>query len=158
MMKTLKLIVILLMMVPMMGVAQKSKSGKKAKTEQTVNKYPLFNETEAANIWKRWRSVTPFSQEEYGRALDICIISLDYLNTELQNIVDNNPSQATRKKLATDLDQGQTSEMALFLRTFSNRFQNLSYEGQLSEENRIKTQQVIEKKAEYRKLNDLIYH
>lgn len=158
-MKHIRLIIIALILAPLAMCAQSKTSSTKSRSAQSeAAKYPLYNDSEAANLWGMWKRNANFTQENYGRIVDICIVSYDYLTTELQNIKTNYPSQSVRLQKALDLDKGIPSNMANFARTFAVRMQNLAAGGSLSPEVVQKVVVMLKKKKDYMQINHEIYH
>lgn len=161
-MKALKCLAIALMLLPFTAAAQKtSQTAKKTavvSTSSEAAKYPLYDDVEAAKLWKMWIKKTPFSQADYERVIALSDASFSYLTVELQEICNRTSSPTKRVQLATDLDKGITSNMANFARTFALRLQKLYEQGELSQENMISFMTMFEKKQVYRRINQEVYH
>lgn len=159
-MKTSKTLVLVLLMLPLIAGAQ-IKSGEKriaGGVEYVASKYPLYDDTEAAKLWKMWIKKATFTQDDYARVIALSDASFAYLTVELQEIINTTASPTKRVQMATDLDKGVTSNMANFARTFSVRLQNLAAQGGLSDENMVKLTDMLSKKKVYRELNQEVYH
>lgn len=163
-MKTIKYLAIALMLMPFAASAQKTVQKTKS-TEATATtagseaaKYPLYDDAEAATLWKKWIKKTPFTQSDYERVIALSDASFYYLTIELQEICEKTSSPTKRVELATELDKGITSNMANFARTFSLRLQKLADQGGLSEENMASLVVMVEKKQIYRQINQEVYH
>lgn len=163
-MKTVKCLAIAIMLLPFAASAQKSSKATKATNTAAVStnseaaKYPLYDDVEAAKLWKMWIKKTPFSQADYQRVIALSDASFYYLTIELQEICNKTSSPTKRVQLATDLDKGITSNMANFARTFALRLQKLYEQGALSEENMASFMVMYEKKQTYRQVNQEVYH
>lgn len=159
-MKTIKSLVLVLLLLPMVASAQIKSSGKSIAggVEYEVGKYPLYDDKEAAKLWKMWIKKAAFTQDDYARVIALSDASFYYLTIELQNIISTTSSAKIRTQKALELDKGITSNMANFARTFANRMQNLGAQGGLSDENMIKLVELLNKKQVYRQLNQEVYH
>lgn len=163
-MKNIKCLAIALMLLPLAASAQKSTQLAHAtrtaavSTSSEAAKYPLYNDAEAAKLWRMWIKKTPFSQADYERVIALSDASFSYLTIELQEICNRTSSPTKRVELATDLDKGITSNMANFARTFALRLQKLYEQGALSEENMVSFMAMFQKKQIYRQINQEVYH
>ena len=159
-MKTSKSLVLVLLLLPLVAGAQ-TKSGEKriaGGVEYVASKYPLYDDAEAAKLWKMWIKKATFTQEDYARIIALSDASFTYLTAELQNIINTTSSPSKRVEKATELDKGVTSNMANFARTFAMRMQNLGAQGGLSDENMINLVEMLNKKQVYRVVNQEVYH
>lgn len=163
-MKAIKYLAIALVLLPFAASAQTSSKSSKAtktvavSTSNEAAKYPLYDDVEAAKLWKMWIKKVPFSQTDYQRVIALSDASFSYLTVELQDICNKTASPTKRVELATDLDKGITSNMANFARTFALRLQKLYEQGALSEENMASFMVMYEKKQTYRHINQEVYH
>lgn len=159
-MKTIKTLALVILLLPLFASAQSKSGGKSSKpsTEYVAANYPLYNDAEAAKLWKMWIQKATFTQEDYARVIALSDASFYYLSIELQKIIDTTPSPSKRVEKALELDKGVTSNMANFARTFAMRMQTLGLQGGLSEENMAKVVEMLNKKQVYRALNQEVYH
>ncbi len=136
-MKTIKSLVLASLLLPLVAGAQTKSSGKRVAggVEYVAAKYPLYDDAEAAKLWKMWIKKATFTQEDYARVIALSDASFEYLTMELQNIMATTVSPKKRVEMAIELDKGVTSNMANFARTFANRMQNIGAQGGLSDEN-----------------------
>lgn len=158
-MKTFKSLAVVLLLLPMVASAQTKSGGKTSSAIGYVaEKYPLYDDAEAAKLWKMWIKKATFTQEDYARVIALSDASFAYLTTELQEIINTTSSPSKRVEKALELDKGITSNMANFARTFAMRMQNLGAQGGLSNENMIMLVEMLNKKQIYRVVNQEVYH
>lgn len=159
-MKTIKTLALVLLLCPLLASAQ-TKSGSassKLSTAYVAENYPLYNDAEAAKLWKMWIKKDQFTQEDYARVIALSDASFNYLTIELQKIIETAETPAQRVEMALELDKGVTSNMANFARTFALRMQNLAVAGELSEENMTTLVDMLAKKQVYREVFQEVYH
>ncbi len=159
-MKTIRSLVLVILLLPLVAGAQTKSSGKRVAggVEYVATKYPLYDDTEAAKLWKMWIKKAPFTQEDYARVIALSDASFEYLTMELQNIMATTVSPSKRVEMAIELDKGVTSNMANFARTFANRMQNIGAQGGLSDDNMHNLIVMLNKKQVYRAVNQEVYH
>ena len=156
-MKTIKLLIIVALLMPLVANAQSSRSASSA-AQTEDSKYPRYNDSEAAQLWMKWKRNEPFTQSNYARVIDLCDASFEYLADEIQNIIATSTTQTQRNKKALTLDTGITSNMSNFSRTFAIRVQNLAAKGKLNPENTHLVAEMLKKKKRYMELNQQMYH
>lgn len=158
-MKTLKLIIFGLLLIPFCAGAQsKAKSSKTPIYDNVESKYPLYNDKEAAELWAKWKTHGELTQDNYSRIIDLCDASFTYLSQEIEIILQSTSSMSHRTKKASDLDMGITSNMSNFARTMALRMQKLGASGDLTPENQVKVVAMLQKKKTYMDLNQALYH
>lgn len=162
-MKLLKLLLIAALLMPLSVDAQTRRNASRAKststeTQSEASKYPRYSDSEAAELWKKWKRNDTFSQANYARVIDLCDASFEYLAAEIEIIIATSSTQAQREKKALALDMGITSNMSNFARAFAIRMQNLAAKGQLTPENTNAVAQMLRKKKNYMELNQKMYH